>query len=119
MSFNHKMTIVIRSDLGMSAGKMIVQACHAAVEANERAKKENYKAWRRWKSEGGKKVALECESLEELRGLERRAERLGILAVIIKDAGHTEVPPGTITTLAIGPDSEDKVDRITGNLPLI
>jgi len=119
MSFNYKMTIIVRMDLEMSIGKMIAQACHAAVEANELAKKENYKAWRSWKNEGGKKVALECESLEELRSLERKAEKLGVVVVSIKDAGYTEVPPGTITTLAVGPDTSDKIDRVTGNLPLI
>ncbi|MGD2200869.1 MAG: peptidyl-tRNA hydrolase Pth2 [Candidatus Bathyarchaeota archaeon] len=113
------MCIVLRIDLGMSTGKLIAQAAHSAVGASELAKKENYKAWRVWRDEGGKKVVLEAESLEELEGLREKAEGLNIVNVLIKDAGHTEVPPGTVTALGLGPDRSDKLDKVTGALPLI
>ena len=117
--FEYKMCIVLRMDLGMSTGKLIAQACHAAVGASELGKKENHKAWRRWRDEGAKKVALEAESLEEIEGLAEKAEGLDIVNILIQDAGHTEVPPGTITALGIGPDRTDLLDKVTGSLPLI
>jgi PTH2 family peptidyl-tRNA hydrolase len=113
------MTIMLRVDLGMSAGKMIVQACHAAVEASDETKRQNHKTWRNWKNGGGKKVALECESLEELDKLENKAKDLGLQAIRVQDAGYTELPPGSVTCLAIGRDREEQVDLVTGNLPLI
>jgi PTH2 family peptidyl-tRNA hydrolase len=115
---DYKMVIVIRSDLGMSVGKMIAQACHAAVSASEESKRTKTKHWHRWQDTGGKKVALEAESLEELEALARRAEELGITNVLIRDAGYTEVPPGTVTCLGIGPDQAMNIDRVTGDLPL-
>ena len=117
--FEYKMVIVMRTDLGMSIGKMIAQACHAAVACNEQAKKTHSKQWARWRDEGAKKVAVEAESLEELRELARKAEQLDIVSVLIQDAGHTEVAPGTTTCLGVGPDQSQKVDRVTGSLPLI
>jgi PTH2 family peptidyl-tRNA hydrolase len=117
--FQYKMCIVIRTDLGMSAGKMIAQACHAAVGANEEAKRLNHKAWRKWKEEGAKKVALEAESREEIEELAQRAEELEIVSVTIHDAGLTEIPPGTVTALGLGPDSSDRLNKVTGNLPLL
>jgi PTH2 family peptidyl-tRNA hydrolase len=117
--FQYKMCIVIRTDLGMSAGKMIVQACHATVEANEEAKRLNHKAWRKWKEEGAKKVALEAESRDEIEELFRRAEELEIVSVLIHDAGLTEIPPGTVTALGLGPDRSDRLDKVTGSLPLL
>ena len=117
--FEYKMCIVLRMDLGMSTGKLIAQACHAAVGASELGKKENHKAWRRWRDEGAKKVALDVESLEEIEGLAEKAEGLDIVNILIQDAGHTEVPPGTITALGIGPDRTDLLDKVTGSLPLI
>jgi PTH2 family peptidyl-tRNA hydrolase len=117
--FQYKMCIVIRTDLGMSAGKMIAQACHAAVGANEEAKRLSHKAWRKWREEGAKKVALEAESLEEIEELSKRAEDLDIVSVTIHDAGLTEIPPGTVTALGLGPDRSDRLDKVTGDLPLL
>jgi len=117
--FEYKMVIVMRTDLGMSVGKMIAQACHAAVTCNEQAKKTHTKQWARWRDEGGKKVDVEAESFEELKGLMKKAELLDIVYVMIQDAGHTEVAPGTTTCLGVGPDQAQRVDKVTGNLPLI
>jgi PTH2 family peptidyl-tRNA hydrolase len=117
--FDYKMCIVLRMDLGMSTGKLIAQAAHAAVGASELGKKENHKAWRRWRDEGAKKVTLEAESLEEIEGLAEKANELDIVNILIQDAGHTEVPPGTVTALGLGPDRTDLLDKVTGSLPLI
>jgi PTH2 family peptidyl-tRNA hydrolase len=116
---SYKITLIMRMDLGMSTGKMIAQACHAAVEANEEAKRHKHKAWRNWKQGGAKKIALQCESLRELEELEEEARKLDLISVKITDAGHTEVPPGSVTCLAVGPDRADLVDRVTGKLPLL
>ena len=117
--FEYKMCIVLRMDLDMSTGKLIAQAAHAAVGASELGKKENHKAWRRWRDEGAKKVALEAESLEEIEELAEKANKLDIVNILIQDAGHTEVPPGTVTALGLGPDRTDLLDKVTGSLPLI
>jgi len=117
--FEYKMCIVLRMDLDMSTGKLIAQAAHAAVGASELGKKENHKAWRRWRDEGAKKVALEAESLEEIEELAGKANKLDIVNILIQDAGHTEVPPGTVTALGLGPDRSDLLDKVTGSLPLI
>jgi PTH2 family peptidyl-tRNA hydrolase len=117
--FGYKMCIILRMDLGMSTGKLIAQAAHAAVGATELGKKENHKAWRRWRDEGGKKVALEADSLEELEELREKADDLDIVNIIIQDAGHTEVPAGTVTALGLGPERADLLDKVTGDLPLI
>lgn len=119
MEFEYKMCVVLRTDLGMSTGKLIVQACHAAVGASELAKKQNHKVWMKWRDEGGKKVALEAESLEELEALAEKADELDIVNIVIQDAGLTEVQPGTVTALGLGPEMKEKMDKVTGFLPLI
>ena len=117
--FTYKMVIVMRTDLNMSIGKMIAQACHAAVGCSEVGKRTQTKHWRRWRDEGGKKVALQTDSYEELEELAVKAEELNITYVLIQDAGHTEVPPGTTTCIGIGPHQEQFIDKVTGNLPLL
>ncbi len=117
--FTHKLVIAIRTDLKMSTGKMIAQACHAAVACNEEAKKTHSKQWRSWRDEGAKKVALDAWSREELEELASKAEELDVVYTLIQDAGHTEVPPGTVTCIGIGPDQAQKINKITGSLPLL
>ena len=117
--FTYKMVIVMRTDLKMSVGKMIAQACHAAVSCSEETKKAQTKHWRRWMDEGAKKVALQADSFEELEELAVKAEGLNITYVLIQDAGHTEVAPGTTTCIGIGPHQEQFIDKVTGRLPLL
>lgn len=115
----YKMVMVIRTDLKMSKGKMIVQACHAAVESSEAAKRENREVWKKWRNGNSKKIALRIESLDELLELYNNTLQLKISCALIKDAGLTELPPGTTTALGIGPDKSEVIDKITGQLQLI
>jgi len=37
----------------------------------------------------------------------------------VKDAGHTEIPPGTVTVVGLGPGPRGEIDKITGHLQLM
>jgi PTH2 family peptidyl-tRNA hydrolase len=115
----HKMVIVIRGDLSLSPGKLAVQVAHAAVICAIKSKKKNKKWFEKWEKEGGKKVVVKVESENDLYPLLEKAKKLGIVAELIKDAGRTEIPPGTVTALGIGPAPDNLIDQITGNLALV
>jgi PTH2 family peptidyl-tRNA hydrolase len=114
--FRYKQCLIIRNDVKMSCGKRCAQAAHASIGAFNAADKGLQKAWF---SEGQKKVVLKANDERTLYELKVIAERAGISSSLIQDAGLTEIPPGTITALGLGPARTEDLDKITGNLTLL
>lgn len=112
----YKQCIVTRSDLKLSRGKLAAQVAHAAVCSADRATASVLKAW---KDGGQKKIVLKVTSLQDLFILLETARREGLPAALITDAGHTEIEPGTITVLGIGPAAEEKIDKVTSHLKML
>ncbi|KPN30376.1 peptidyl-tRNA hydrolase [Halolamina pelagica] len=110
-----KQAIVARTDLGMGTGKLAAQVAHASLSAYEDADDRTRRAW---KGEGQKKVVLKGSGEDQLFELADRAEREGLPNAVVRDAGHTQLDPGTATTVAIGPGEDEIVDRVTGDLSL-
>ena len=117
-SVDYKMVIVVREDLILSLGKLAVQVAHAAVECSLISKRKKPSWFKAWREQGSKKVVVKVDSLEDLYAIRNKAKELGLIAEIIKDAGLTEIPPGTETVLGIGPAPSNIIDKVTGNLPL-
>jgi PTH2 family peptidyl-tRNA hydrolase len=111
-----KQCIIVRDDLKLSKGKLAAQVAHAAVSAYEFASRNVREAW---KEGGQKKVVLRVPELSALFELKEVARKHGLPTALITDAGLTEVPPGTITVLGIGPAESGELDKITGHLKLL
>jgi peptidyl-tRNA hydrolase, PTH2 family len=111
-----KQAIVIRTDLKMGKGKIASQVAHASVEGVGRSSKARIDAW---KSEGMKKVILKVSSEEEIFLLYERAKKEKLVSTIIRDAGRTQIESGSVTALAVGPDEDEKVNKVTGHLKLL
>jgi len=114
--FRYKQCLIVRNDVKMSCGKRCAQAAHASIGAYNNAEKSLQKAWL---SEGQKKVVLRADDERTLFELKVIAERTGISSSLIQDAGMTEIPPGTITALGLGPAKSEDLDKITGSLSLL
>ena len=114
--FRYKQCLIIRNDVKMSCGKRCAQAGHASIGSYNNTDKDLRKAWL---AEGQKKVVLKAKDERTLFELKVIAERAGIATSLIQDAGMTEIPPGTITALGLGPAKSEDLDRITGSLSLL
>ena len=138
--YKSKMMIVVRRDLGMRKGKIAAQAGHACVEAVLRALAKEERLGdielnggqislkpsgkpdtplSDWFRDGEAKICVYVNSLEELLGVHERLTEAGIISALIEDAGCTEfhgVP--TYTCLACEPSLPERIDPITGGLPL-
>jgi PTH2 family peptidyl-tRNA hydrolase len=110
-----KQAIVARADIGMGEGKLAAQVAHASLSAYQDAGR---RARKKWQGEGQKKVVLKSDSESQLFALADKAETERLPYAVVRDAGHTQLDPGTVTALAVGPGRDDSVDRVTGDLSL-
>ncbi|MBS3060035.1 MAG: peptidyl-tRNA hydrolase Pth2 [DPANN group archaeon] len=113
-----KQMIVVRKDLKMTRGKMSAQVAHASLEAFLKTQKQHPDKAKKWRANGMKKIVLEIDSKEALLALKADIGSK-IPTALITDAGHTQLEPGTITCLGIGPFDEEEIDKYTGHLKLI
>jgi PTH2 family peptidyl-tRNA hydrolase len=116
VSRTHKLALVVRTDLGMSVGKISSQCVHAAVAASRIAVPENRKGWF---DSCEVTVVLAADSEATMYETYQKATRSGVPAYAWVDVGRTEVMPNTVTVLAIGPAPWVLVDGVCEGLFLL
>lgn len=114
-----KQAIVVRTDLKMGKGKVAAQVAHASLSAAEAAREKRPKWYEEWKDQGQAKIVLKVGSETELRELLKAAKSRGLPASLIEDRGLTQVEPGSVTCLGVGPGPDAAVDGVTGKLKLL
>jgi PTH2 family peptidyl-tRNA hydrolase len=115
----YKQTIVIRADLKMHKGKACGQCSHASVSAYEKVRKNYPDIAKSWITIGQKKVVLKVASEEELFEFFQAGKDAGIPCELIRDAGRTQLEPGSITCFGAGPWDEEELDSVFGKLKLL
>ena len=113
------MVLVTRADLDLSRGKLAAQCGHAVAECILKAKRGDPRMLKRYTGAGARKIVCEAPDLESIKRLYGDARTCGLVCYMVTDAGHTEIPAGTVTVLGIGPGSRSEIDALTGDLPLV
>ena len=140
-----KQVIIIRKDLNMRKGKAVAQGAHASLavildalrigklrmtnprvlfggtyggklKPELRAESDGMQSWL---DERFTKICVYVNSEAELLEVHQKVKEAGLPCSLIQDAGRTEFKEPTYTAVAIGPDWADKIDPITGDLPLL
>lgn len=147
MGYDIKQVIIVRKDLNMRKGKIASQVAHASMKVLlDLMKKSTQSRWiekwngssmevkdtirtleipeasylNQWLNGSFAKIVVSCNSEDELLALQFKAVNEFLLTAAITDEGATEfngVP--TMTCLAIGPNSSERIDKITGHLKLL
>jgi len=114
-----KQVIVVRKDLRMGTGKIAAQVGHASVLGAENVRKSRRDWYDTWTSSGQEKVVVKVSSLSELEKIKKHAISLGLPWSEVADAGRTQLEPGTVTCISIGPAPEETIDKVTKDLKLL
>ncbi|KAM3443831.1 hypothetical protein MY4824_000279 [Beauveria thailandica] len=120
-----KLVLVVRTDLGMTKGKIAAQcshatlACYKALAGNADPGSTERKMLARWEKYGQAKIALQVKSQDEMLQLCRKARGMGLTAEVVKDAGRTQIEAGSMTVLGVGPAPRSLIDEVTGHLKLL
>jgi PTH2 family peptidyl-tRNA hydrolase len=124
-----KQVIVMRKDLNMSKGKMVVQGAHASIAFLTNKMKDNLsnpealwwvnlsQAEKEWVYGTFFKVCVGVDSEKELLDIGYNAVMLGLSVKYIEETTGFDKP--TVTCLAIGPDYSSKIDPVTKHLKLL
>jgi len=124
-----KQVLVLRKDLNMSKGKMVVQGAHASIAFLTNKMKDNLsnpealwwvnlsQAEKEWVYGTFFKVCVGVDSEKELLDIGYNAVMLGLSVKYIEETTGFDKP--TVTCLAIGPDYSSKIDPLTKHLKLL
>jgi PTH2 family peptidyl-tRNA hydrolase len=133
-----KQVIIIRKDLHMRMGKIAAQCSHASMkiffdriidyEDDEDSEVKSTimllgditPEMKEWLGGLFTKIVVYVNSEQELLDIYNKSKEENIICSLIKDSGLTEFHEvQTYTCCAIGPDQSEKIDIITGHLPLL
>ncbi|KAF3933395.1 hypothetical protein ABW19_dt0206925 [Dactylella cylindrospora] len=114
-----KLVLCVRTDLGMTKGKIAAQCGHATLACYKAVLNHAPLLLKRWEYMGQAKIALKVDSEEELLTLQAQAMSLGLVAKVVRDAGRTQIASGSSTVLGIGPAPKSVINQVTGHLKLL
>ena len=136
-SYKSKQVIVVRRDLKMRKGKIAAQSGHACVEAvlmaiAREGRTDQIRATDEWAylehdendcspltdwfDAGVAKICVYVDGEEALLDIATQGREAGFAVALIRDA--TIEPASGLTVLAFEPLPAEKIDPITGGLPL-
>ncbi|MEZ4393884.1 MAG: peptidyl-tRNA hydrolase [Polyangiales bacterium] len=107
----HAMRLVLNGDLAMSTGKAVAQAAHASLHALAAFGADDPDGVARWRLAG-----MPCE-LRRATGREWAALKAVERVAVVRDAGLTEIAPGSETFLAMAPSDRGRWSSAYLSLP--
>ncbi|KAK7603506.1 hypothetical protein V9T40_003505 [Parthenolecanium corni] len=109
----YRMALCINDDLKMTKGKAMAQCAHAAVGVYESYFGTRKSAFEAWEKQGKHISIFKITDGNALESLGETAENCGLITCLVRDAGRTQIPSGSMTVLAIGPALKSELECLT------
>ncbi len=114
MNEEYKQVVVVNNELKMGRGKICSQVAHASLSA---FLKTDVKEREEWIKEGMKKIILKGDKKTIVLLFNKLKRKFP--CSLIKDAGKTQIKPGSITALGIGPIKSKEIDVYIKEMKLL
>jgi PTH2 family peptidyl-tRNA hydrolase len=114
-----KLVALVRTDLGMSTGKVAAQVAHGVLAAYRTAQRHDPHGLQEWCEMGEPTIVLQVATQQRLHELLEAARAQGLPTHCVADAGRTQVAPGSETVGCVGPALKGAIDAVTGALSLL
>ena len=114
-----RMVAVFRADVRLSALKMASQAGHAYLMAFLQAQADGNPLAAEYVAGNHTKISLMAPDLASLERILRKAQDRGVPAVLVTDAGRTELSGPTVTVLGLGPLTKTDSNALTRGLETV
>ena len=114
-----KLVCVVNQSVKMGKGKIAAQVGHASVQSFLGAGVSHPGYVEAWLASGQKKICLKVPDESVFEQLIEQAKQHQVPFHLVQDAGHTQIPKGSKTVLALGPCDESVLDGLTGHLKLL
>jgi len=122
-----KQYIIVRTNLGMSAGKVAAQSCHASMKVffdkmvvlpTDKSERTLYLTDEevQWVDGMFTKIVKKVKNEGQLMKAYNKANELGLNVSLIKDAGKTELDGENYTAIAVGPNYVDECEPVVKKL---
>lgn len=119
LNFLFQMVLVVNTTLKMGKGKIAAQVGHAAVACYKRASKQCPVGLAAWERTGCAKIAVKCDSEQEMEEIAVAALARDLPCYLVEDAGRTQIAAGSRTVLGIGPAPVYAFEGVTSHLKLM
>jgi PTH2 family peptidyl-tRNA hydrolase len=97
--------VVLRKDIHMGKGKFSAQAAHAIVSLIPQKNMQ-------WDFNEQPVEIWTVRGEENLVGIHSKAQKLNLNCTLIRDAGKTQIAPGSKTAVGLGPINEAEFDAL-------
>lgn len=115
----YKMWLVLRDDLVLSKGKLVAQVGHAFGRLYAHAERCAPERMGRYLESNEPKITVRARGELDLLRVAKEASQAGLPYELIRDAGRSEVPAGTPTVCAFGPERRELLPPFLKRLQLL
>lgn len=114
-----KMWLAVRQDINMSKGKLAAQAGHAYGDLYLAAALHIPEVFQTYRDHATPKITVKAKNAEAIQRIVVECASANICCETVRDAGRSELEPGTVTVAAFGPAYYDELPKFLQRLQVM